>query len=89
MRAQGFMMYFCLKVAPAHHAETFRVEFKLGPRETCNAAERNRAQVHLKQNKMKRRFTEKNWRSVDDIEEGAPSSRSFSKALFRHQAAAR
>ena len=59
MIAQVFMMYICPKVAPAHHAEAFRVEFKLGPREACDAAERNRAQVHLGQNKMKRRFIEK------------------------------
>ena len=49
----------CPKVAPAHHAETLRVEIKLGPREACDATERNRGQVHLRRNKMKRRFIEK------------------------------
>ena len=49
----------CPKVAPAHHAEAFTVEFELGPREACDAAERNRAQVHLEQNEMKRRFIKK------------------------------
>ena len=54
------MMYICPKVTPAHHAEAFRVEVELGPRaQACNAAERNRGQVHLGQNKMKRRFIEK------------------------------
>ena len=49
----------CPKAAPAHHAEAFGVEVKLGPREACNAAERYGGQVHLGQNKMKRRFIEK------------------------------
>ena len=88
MRAQVFMI--CPKAAPAHHAEAFRVEVKLGPREACNAAERNRAQVHLRRNKMKRRFIEKSGDPLLMIlKKVAPSSRSSSRALFRRQAAAR
>ena len=49
----------CPKAAPAHHAEAFGVEVKLGPREARNAAERNRAQVHLGQSRMKKIFIEK------------------------------